>query len=67
MFGYIVRRVLIMIPTLIIISITIFTIIKLPPGDYFATYMAELQSQGEAVDPAKIAFLRDQYHFDDPA
>ncbi len=67
MFGYIVRRVLIMIPTLIIISITIFTIIKLPPGDYFTTYMAELQSQGEAVDPAKIAFLRDQYHFDDPA
>jgi peptide/nickel transport system permease protein len=67
MFGYIVRRVLIMIPTLIIISITIFTIIKLPPGDYFSTYMAELQSQGEGVDQAKIAFLRAQYHFDDPA
>ena len=67
MFGYIVRRVLIMIPTLIIISITIFTIIKLPPGDYFSTYMAELQSQGEGVDQAKIAFLRTQYHFDDPA
>ncbi|MGH9207380.1 MAG: ABC transporter permease, partial [Acidimicrobiales bacterium] len=67
MFGYIVRRVLIMIPTLIIISIAIFTIIKLPPGDYFSTYMAELQSQGEGVDQAKIAFLRAQYHFDDDA
>lgn len=67
MFGYILRRILIMIPTLIVISIAVFTIIKLPPGDYFSTYMAELQSQGEAVDPAKIAFLRAQYHFDDPA
>ena len=47
MFHYIMRRVLIMIPTLIIISAVIFTIIKLPPGDYFSTYIAELQSSGE--------------------
>jgi peptide/nickel transport system permease protein len=67
MFHYIMRRVLIMIPTLIIISAVIFTIIKLPPGDYFSTYIAELQSSGEAVDQQKITFLRDQYHFDDPA
>ncbi|HTZ76314.1 MAG TPA: ABC transporter permease [Stellaceae bacterium] len=67
MFQYIMRRVLIMIPTLIIISAVIFTIIKLPPGDYFSTYIAELQSSGEAVDQQKIAFLRAQYHFDDPA
>jgi len=67
MFHYIMRRVLIMIPTLIIISAVIFTIIKLPPGDYFSTYIAELQSSGETVDQQKIAFLRAQYHFDDPA
>ena len=35
MFSYIVHRILIMIPTLIAISIVIFTIINLPPGDYF--------------------------------
>jgi len=67
MFGYIVHRLLIMIPTLIAISLLIFIIIKLPPGDYFSTYMAELQSQGEAVDPAKIKFLMEQYGFDKPA
>lgn len=67
MFAYIVRRVLIMIPTLIVISIVIFTIIKLPPGDYFSTYLAELQSQGEAADLQKIAFLRKEYGFDLPA
>ncbi len=66
MFGYIVHRLLIMIPTLLVISIVIFTIIQLPPGDYFSTYVAELQSQGEAVDLQKIAFLKAQYGFDKP-
>lgn len=66
MFGYIIQRILIMVPTLIAISIIIFVIIQLPPGDYFSTYIAELQSQGEAVDLQKIAFLKAQYGFDKP-
>jgi len=66
MLSYLVHRVLIMIPTLIAISIVIFTIINLPPGDYFSTYIAELQSSGEAADLAKIAFLKAQYGFDRP-
>jgi peptide/nickel transport system permease protein len=66
MFGYIIQRLLIMVPTLIAISIIIFVIIQLPPGDYFSTYIAELQSQGEAVDLQKIAFLKAQYGFDKP-
>jgi peptide/nickel transport system permease protein len=67
MLGYLVRRTLIMIPTLIAISIVIFTIIHLPPGDYFTTYIAELQSQGEHANLAKIQFLKAQYGFDLPA
>src|SRR5436309_3856842 len=66
MFGYTVHRVILMIPTLIAISIIIFVIIQLPPGDCFSTYIAELQSQGEAVDLQKIAFLKAQYGFDKP-
>jgi peptide/nickel transport system permease protein len=66
MLGYIVHRILIMIPTLLVISIAIFTIIHLPPGDYFSTYIAELQSSGEHADMAKIAFLKAQYGFDLP-
>ena len=61
-----IRRLLIMIPTLIAISVIVFVIIQLPPGDYLDSYIAELQAQGEAVDPQKIAFLREQYGLDQP-
>src|SRR5260370_16899233 len=66
MLGYLVHGILIMIPTLIAISLLIFIIIHLPPGDYFSTYIAELQSQGEQANLAKIAFLKAQYGFDLP-
>lgn len=66
MFRYLIQRLLVMIPTLILISIAIFAIIQAPPGDYLETYMAELQSQGEAVDPEKIEFLRKTYGLDQP-
>src|SRR5437588_10977056 len=66
MLGYLVHRILIMIPTLIAISIVIFVIIHLPPGDYFSTYIAELQSQGERANLEKIAFLQAHYGFDKP-
>ena len=66
MLSYLVRRIMIMIPTLLAISFIIFVIIQLPPGDYLETYMAELQAQGEAVDPQKIEFLRQQYGLDKP-
>jgi len=66
MFGYTVRRILMMIPTLLAISVIVFVIIQLPPGDYFTTYLNELQSRGESVDPNKIAFLKAQYGFDKP-
>jgi peptide/nickel transport system permease protein len=66
MFRYIVHRLGIMIPTLLVISFLVFVIIQAPPGDYLSTYMAELQSQGSAVDPAKIAAIRAQYGLDQP-
>ncbi len=66
MFRYIIRRILVMIPTLAIISGLVFTIIELPPGDYFESYVAELQAQGESVDMQQIAYLRKEYGFDKP-
>ena len=66
MLAYTVRRVLIMVPTLLAISAIVFVIIQLPPGDYLETYIAELQSQGEAVDQQKIDALRAQYGLDRP-
>lgn len=66
MLRYIAFRLLATIPTLLLISVLIFFIIELPPGDYFETYMAELQAQGETVDPRKIEYLKHQYGFDQP-
>ena len=66
MLSYIVRRLLIMVPTLLAISLIIFVIIQLPPGDYFESYMNQLLSQGENVDMRRIEFLRQQYGFDRP-
>ena len=64
MLTYIVRRLCIAVPTLAVVSAIIFVIIQLPPGDYLTTYIAELQSQGEAADSGKIEFLRKQYGLD---
>ena len=66
MLRYIIRRILIMIPTLFVTSALIFTVINLPPSDYFSNYVAELQSQGESADTGQIAFLRKEYCFDKP-
>lgn len=66
MFSFFVRRLLVVIPSLLVISILIFGIIQLPEGDYLTSYIAELESQGEKVSKEKIAFLRQQYSLDKP-
>ena len=50
---YILKRILIMIPTLIVTSALIFTVINLPEGDYFETLAAEMQAQGEKADMSR--------------
>ena len=62
--GYVLRRIAIMVPTLLIISALIFAVMELPPGNYFDTYIAELQAQGEKADLSRIEFLRHEYGFD---
>ena len=66
MLSYTARRILIMIPTLIAISVIVFVIIQLPPGDYLETYINELKSQGEQVNPERIEFLKEAYGLDKP-
>jgi len=60
------RRLLIMIPTLLIISVITFAVIQLPPGDYLTTYLANLADTGEVADQAVIESLRRQYGLDKP-
>jgi len=66
MLDYIARRLLVMIPTLLVISVLVFIIIQLPPGDYLETLVAELQSQGETVSQERIAFYREEYGLGEP-
>ncbi len=66
MLGYILRRIGMMIPTLIVISMISFIIIQLPPGDYLTSYAATLRATGDAVDEAELASLRERYGLGEP-
>lgn len=67
MLRYILWRIAVMVPTLFLISVLVFTIIELPPGDYFESYVSELRAMGEAADMEEIDALRERYGFDQPA
>lgn len=60
MLKIIARRVLVAIPTLVLVSLIVFGLQKLLPGDPLLT-MA-----GEERDPEVLAFLREKYRLDDP-
>jgi len=66
MIRYLLWRVLVMIPTLILISMLVFAIIELPPGDYFESYVQELRAMGETADLQEIEDLKARYGFDQP-
>jgi len=61
MFLYILRRVGLMIPTLLVVSVISFVVIQLPPGDYLTTYAMQLRQQGDTIDVAELEVLRDRY------
>jgi ABC-type dipeptide/oligopeptide/nickel transport system permease component/ABC-type transport system substrate-binding protein len=60
------RRLLIMIPTMLIISVAVFTIIQLPPGDFVTTHFMQLSESGDPSDVTRAEDLRKQFHFDEP-
>jgi len=66
MWVFILRRVLLMIPTLMAVSVIAFMIIEAPPGDYMDAYVTRLIQAQQAIDPSEIAALRARYGLDDP-
>jgi peptide/nickel transport system permease protein len=60
MLTYILRRILIAIPTLLLVSVFVFMLQKLLPGD------PVLVLAGEERNPEIIAYLREQYRLNDP-
>ena len=68
MWSFILRRLLHMIPTMIAISMIVFVVIQLPPGDFVDSLRAELAEEGAvaAADMEAFEQLRQQYHLDKP-
>ena len=60
MTTFLLRRIALIVPTLFFVSLLIFGLQQLLPGDP-ATTLA-----GEDRDPAVIAFIRQKYHLDEP-
>jgi peptide/nickel transport system permease protein len=60
MIAYIVKRLLVAIPTILIISVFVFSLQKLLPGD------PVLVMAGEDRDPQTMEYLRERYHLNDP-
>ena len=61
MLKFIVRRLLMTIPTLLAIAVVSFILIQLPPGDFMTSYIAQLESTGTVLDESQVASLRQRY------
>jgi len=67
MTALIIRRIILIIPLLFIISIISFIIILLPPGSYVETYVENLERTGFLMDESQIKAIYKQYGLDRPA
>ena len=66
MLRYIAYRIVLMIPTIFVISVISFAIIQLPPGDFLTSYVAGISARGEEIDEATIEALRNAYGLGQP-
>ena len=66
MLHFIARRVLLMIPTLFVISALVYFIIDLPPGDCVTSQIEELLARGDPDAHARAAELRELYGLNHP-
>ena len=63
-YPFIGRRLLIMVPTLTVISIVIFTIIQLPPGNFLTTRVMELEESNDMTAGRQIDDLKNLFHYE---
>ncbi len=67
MLAFIIRRVITLVPILILISIVSFAVIELPPGDWVSFRIESLRQSGLQVGEDEIYRLTSQYGLDKPA
>ena len=63
---YVGKRVLGMIPTLLIISLIVFVVIQLPPGDIVTSMLESMEASGREASDEQIQSLRARYNLDKP-
>jgi len=61
-----VRRIMLTVPTVVVISLVSFVVIQLPPGDWLSTHIARLAETGEMMDQIEVEALYRQYGLDKP-
>jgi len=61
MIEFILKRLGLMVVTLIIVSMVSFAVIELPPGDYLTAYAADLRASGQSVSQADLDALEKRY------
>lgn len=66
MLPYILRRVLILIPLLLVISIITFVLIQLPPGDFLTQYIMQLEAAGTTIAEEEVEMLKRLFGLDKP-
>lgn len=64
--SYIVQRFLFMLLLLAMLTVAVFVIIQLPPGDFLSHYVTRLEAQGMFVDQEQTEQLRRIYGLDLP-
>ena len=66
MITFLVRRFLLAIVTVWLISVLSFIIIQLPPGDFVDTYIAQMAASGSQVSAEAAEAMRQLYGLDQP-
>jgi ABC-type dipeptide/oligopeptide/nickel transport system permease component len=63
---FVLRRIIIMVPTLVIISIIVYTGVQMPPGSYLQTVIDNLEQSGKLEQAQEeIKNVTETYHLDD--
>lgn len=66
MASYVLRRLVGMVPTLLLVSVLTFIIIQLPPVDFATQLAAQVAGSGGQADERFVQLIRHQYGLDQP-
>ena len=63
---YVLKRFAGMVPTLLLISVIVFVVIQLPPGDIVTSMLTEMEASGQEASDERVQSLRARYNLDKP-